>query len=59
MGAFGWGCYTASPIAMALSVLLLVVVWLKSIREEAWLVERYPEYAEYRSRTRRFFPRFI
>jgi protein-S-isoprenylcysteine O-methyltransferase Ste14 len=44
---------------MALSVLLLVVVWLKSIREEAWLVERYPEYAEYRSRTRRFFPRFI
>jgi protein-S-isoprenylcysteine O-methyltransferase Ste14 len=59
MGAFGWGCYTASPIAMALSVLLLVVVWLKSIREEAWLVDRYPEYAEYRSRTRRFFPRFI
>jgi protein-S-isoprenylcysteine O-methyltransferase Ste14 len=37
-------------------VAVLLAGWLdlKSRREEAWLVERYPAYAEYRARTARF-----
>lgn len=59
LGAIGWGCYTGSPLAIALSLVLLLVFLVKSIREEAWLVERYPEYPEYRQRTRRFFPKIL
>jgi protein-S-isoprenylcysteine O-methyltransferase Ste14 len=39
--------------------LLLFVLYLKSIREEAWLTDRYPAYPAYRDRTRRFFPGLI
>jgi protein-S-isoprenylcysteine O-methyltransferase Ste14 len=36
---------------------LAIVFWLKSIREEVWLTERYPDYAAYRRETpRRFIP---
>jgi protein-S-isoprenylcysteine O-methyltransferase Ste14 len=59
LGAFGWGLFVASPLALLLSVGLVVVFSLKSLREEAWLGERYPAYEEYRRRTRRFFPRLI
>jgi protein-S-isoprenylcysteine O-methyltransferase Ste14 len=34
---------------------LALVFWLKSIREEAWLAGRYPDYAAYRQATRRRF----
>ncbi len=48
-----------SPWALpAVGVLVLVLVG-KSLREERWLVERYPEYATYRERTRRRFLPFI
>jgi protein-S-isoprenylcysteine O-methyltransferase Ste14 len=56
LGAFGWGLFSASPLALLLSVGLVVVFTLKSLREEAWLGERYPAYEEYRRHTRRFFP---
>jgi protein-S-isoprenylcysteine O-methyltransferase Ste14 len=59
LGALGWGCYNGSPLAILLSAVLLLVLYLKSIREEAWLVERYPAYRAYVGRTRRFFPRLI
>lgn len=59
LGALGWGCLNASLTAVILSGLLLLVLYLKSIREEAWLLERYPEYAAYRDRTRRFFPGLV
>jgi protein-S-isoprenylcysteine O-methyltransferase Ste14 len=39
------------------TVLLAAVFDLKSRREEAWLLERFPEYEEYRERTpHRFVP---
>ena len=53
--AFGWSIAEA-PVALAPSGLLAVLFDLKSRREEAWLVERYPAYASYRERTRRFVP---
>jgi protein-S-isoprenylcysteine O-methyltransferase Ste14 len=46
-----------SPLVFAPTAVLAVVFWLKSIREEAWLTERYPDYAAYRRATpRRFIP---
>jgi protein-S-isoprenylcysteine O-methyltransferase Ste14 len=46
-----------SPLVLAPTAVLAVVFWLKSIREEAWLSERYPEYPAYRQATpRRFIP---
>ena len=46
-----------SPLVFLPTALLAVVFWLKSMREEAWLAERYPDYAAYRRATpRRFVP---
>ena len=46
-----------SPLVLAPTAVLAVVFWLKSIREEAWLAERYPDYPGYRRATpRRFIP---
>jgi protein-S-isoprenylcysteine O-methyltransferase Ste14 len=46
-----------SPLVFAPVAVLACVFWLKSIREEAWLVERYPDYPAYRHATpRRFIP---
>ena len=59
LGAFGWGCLNGSPTAIVLSALLFVVFTLKSMREEAWLTERYPGYPAYKDRTKRFIPGLI
>ena len=56
LAGVGWGLVTASPVAVGLSLLLLVWLDLKSRREEAWLAARHPGYAAYRSRTKRFVP---
>ena len=56
IGALGWGFVKASPLALLLSVGLLLFFDLKSRREEAWLADEYPGYGEYRNRTRRLIP---
>jgi protein-S-isoprenylcysteine O-methyltransferase Ste14 len=49
-----------SPLVLAPTAVLALVFWLKSIREEAWLTERYPDYPAYRRATpRRFIPWII
>jgi protein-S-isoprenylcysteine O-methyltransferase Ste14 len=50
----GWSLHQ-SPLALVPTTLLAGVFELKSRREELWLTERYPEYADYRSTTRRRF----
>ena len=46
-----------SPLVLVPTAVLGVVFWLKSIREERWLGERYAEYPAYRAATRyRFVP---
>jgi protein-S-isoprenylcysteine O-methyltransferase Ste14 len=55
--AFGWALLRASVMAMVLAAALAVFFRLKSEREERWLETRYPDYAAYRARTRRFIPR--
>jgi protein-S-isoprenylcysteine O-methyltransferase Ste14 len=54
--SLGWGLLTASAPALAGAAVLLAFFRLKSAREEAWLVARYPGYAAYRGRTRRMLP---
>jgi protein-S-isoprenylcysteine O-methyltransferase Ste14 len=56
LGGLGFGLILAAPAAMAVATLLLAFFRLKSAREEAWLVERYPAYADYRGRTKRMIP---
>jgi protein-S-isoprenylcysteine O-methyltransferase Ste14 len=52
----GWSLGT-SPLALVAALGLGAFLDLKSRREEAWLVEHYPGYPEYRRRTRwKFVP---
>jgi protein-S-isoprenylcysteine O-methyltransferase Ste14 len=52
----GWSLADA-PLGLVPTALLAVLFDLKARREEAWLIERLPEYAAYRARTpRRFVP---
>lgn len=54
--AVGWASLVVSPPALVVALLLAAWLDLKSRREEAWLVERYPGYGAYRARTARFLP---
>ena len=54
--ALGWSIAEA-PLGLVPTALLAGFFDLKARREEAWLLERYPEYAAYRERTpHRFVP---
>ena len=57
--ALGWTTFFASPVGIGLTVILVLFVELKAHREELWLVEHYPEYADYRHRTPRKFIPFV
>jgi len=57
--ALGWSGIFGSPLGLALTVLLELFFELKSRREEQWLVDHYPGYAEYRRRTPRRFVPFV
>jgi protein-S-isoprenylcysteine O-methyltransferase Ste14 len=50
--ALGWSL-ARSPVALVATVLLWVLLELKSRHEETMLLERYPAYAAYRARVRR------
>jgi len=56
LGSFGWGLCWASVATLVLAAILWAFFTIKSMREEAWLVERFPEYPAYRARTRRLIP---
>jgi protein-S-isoprenylcysteine O-methyltransferase Ste14 len=56
IAGIGWGLVTASPWALVGAVVLFGFFELKSRREEAWLDQRYPGYAAYRTRVRRLIP---
>jgi protein-S-isoprenylcysteine O-methyltransferase Ste14 len=56
IGALGWALLTNSLLALGLAVALLAFFEVKSRREERALLVRFPEYADYRRRVRKFFP---
>ena len=54
--ALGWSLLTASVLALVLTGAFAVLLDLKARREEVWLRDRFPGYAAYAARTRRFVP---
>ena len=56
IAAAGWALARGSVAALAGAAALLVFFDLKRRREEAWLDERFADYAAYRARTRRLIP---
>lgn len=56
LGGMGWSIATGSAAGLAITAGLAVLFDIKARLEEAWLTARYPDYAAYRSRTRRFIP---
>jgi protein-S-isoprenylcysteine O-methyltransferase Ste14 len=56
LAGVGWSALTRSLPAFGVALLLAVLLDAKSRREEAWLVDRYPAYEDYRRRTKRFLP---
>jgi protein-S-isoprenylcysteine O-methyltransferase Ste14 len=57
LSAVGWALVRWSLAAAALAGVLWLFLWLKSSREETWLLARFPTYSAYRARTPRFIPR--
>lgn len=56
LAAFGWALCVQGWLTMAWAVVLLVFFDIKSRREEAWLLARFPAYADYRRRVRKLIP---
>ena len=52
----GFSVAMDSIVGLALCVVLVVILDMKSRREEVWLRERYPGYAEYAHQVKRFVP---
>jgi len=56
LGTLGLGIFRESLLGIGLAVVLFIFFDLKSRREEAWLMEAYPEYAAYRQRVKKLVP---
>ena len=56
LAAFGWAVYVQGWLTLAWAVVLLVFFDIKSRREEAWLLARFPAYADYRRRVCKLIP---
>ena len=54
--ALGWTVFTLSLIHLALLVIGFLFFDYKASREEHWLTERHPEYADYARRVRKLIP---
>jgi protein-S-isoprenylcysteine O-methyltransferase Ste14 len=55
-GLWGWALLWGSVPAGGASLLAMVFFGLKARREERWLRERFPAYADYEQRVKRFIP---
>lgn len=58
LAGIGWSVLTASLPAFGVALLLAAFLDAKARREEAWLLDHYPGYADYRRRSKRFVPGF-
>jgi protein-S-isoprenylcysteine O-methyltransferase Ste14 len=54
--AFGWALLRQGWLTLIYAAVLLVFLDFKSRREERWLIERFPEYRDYRRRVRKLLP---
>ena len=55
--ATGWTLFTMSLAHLFLTLFGFIFFSYKASREERWLTERHPEYADYSLRVKRFIPR--
>ena len=53
---FGWALLVQGLLTLGYAALLLIFLDIKSTREERWLAERFPEYADYKRRVRKLIP---
>jgi len=56
LGTLGWALAWISVPGVVGALVLAVFFDRKAVREERWLKERYPDYAIYAARVRRFVP---
>ena len=56
LSALGWSLVRASLPALVLTLTLTVFFDRKAKREEEWLMQKYPDYAQYRERVRKLIP---
>jgi len=56
LAALGWSLFRTSVLALLLTLILFIFFDRKAAREEIWLAQKYPEYAEYRHRVRKLIP---
>lgn len=54
--SFGWGLLWQSGPALSTAAVIAIFLNSKAKREERWLKDRFPEYAEYQKRVSRFIP---
>lgn len=57
--AFAFAAGTGSLHKLLTAITLLILFYFKTAYEEKRLTEHYREYADYRKRTGRFFPKFF
>jgi protein-S-isoprenylcysteine O-methyltransferase Ste14 len=53
---FGWALFVQGRLTLGYVVALFVLLDVKSRREEKWLAERFPTYANYQKRVRKLIP---
>jgi protein-S-isoprenylcysteine O-methyltransferase Ste14 len=56
LGTLGWSLWHGNLLGIVLAVALFLFFDLKSRREERWLAEAYPGYADYRQRVKKLIP---
>lgn len=56
LGAFGWALWWLSAYGALCALLLAAFIDRKARREEIWLRDKYPEYADYARRVNKFIP---
>jgi protein-S-isoprenylcysteine O-methyltransferase Ste14 len=54
--AFGWALWRHGWLTLVYAALLFLLFDAKARREEEWLAEKFPSYAEYRRRVRKLVP---
>lgn len=52
----GWALFMASTLTVICAALLFVFFDVKTRREERWLMIKFPTYADYRRRVKKFVP---
>ncbi len=54
--ALGWTIFQFSLSHLIATAILLIFFDIKATREETWLIEKYPDYAEYRQQVKKLIP---